>query len=430
MVSLPGTQLFEATFLLRRWSYSIESAFLPSTSCKSILPASHAAFEDLISDPPFHVAATGRILREKVDRIAILDNYEGLQTEEKQRALKILGFVAHAYIWGDGNTEILQQLPPQLAIPLHSLAEELGIAPLATYATTVLWNCSLIQPERGWCPENVEVDLTFTGTSDEELFYAVSACVEAAGAEAVNSLILIASSISHAHEAGVQPDEKLIVGLFDCTITALAQMVRLLKQVLKMKSELFYWKMRPYFAGWGLVKGEETGLRAGVHYAGIDPPGETRKYVGISAAQSSLFQTIDVLLGVQHDEHQHSMLRNVRSHMPRDHRHMVEELEASYSSTIKLYVEGTPALLPAYNGVLDQIVRFRRVHLSAATKYAVREADRRGKTSFGLAKGTQAGGGAIGAGGSDLKPFLQGLVNCTRATRISTSTLIERSVGE
>lgn len=93
--------------------------------------------------------------------------------EEKQRALKILSLVSHAYIWGDGKMEILQNLPSQLAIPLHALAKEFGIAPLATYATTVLWNCSLVETARGWVSDNVVVDLTFTGTSDEDLFYAV-----------------------------------------------------------------------------------------------------------------------------------------------------------------------------------------------------------------------------------------------------------------
>lgn len=185
-----------------------------------------------------------------------------------------------------------------------------------------------------------------------------------------------------------------------------------------MKSELFYWKMRPYFAGWALVKNKASSCGTGVRYVGVDSPNVTRSYVGISAAQSSLFQIMDILLGVQHDEAQSSMLRAIRAHMPRDHRRMVEDMEASYSKVIRTYVAASPAVMRGYNDVLDQIVRFRSVHLSAATKYAVREASRGGKTACSLAREAHAGGGAIGAGGSDLKPFLKGLVGSTRATRV------------
>ncbi|KYG40847.1 hypothetical protein M433DRAFT_8428 [Acidomyces richmondensis BFW] len=150
-------------------SYSKETGFQNST----MLPRTDEKIERLLIHPPFHVAIAGPFLRRKVEKLPIIDSFEHLSLGQRIRAFQILGFVAHAYIWGNEKTKEMNELPPQLARPLEKLGQEIGIAPLATYATTVLWNCSLKDTSKPWVPENVIVDTTFTNTDAEKKFYAI-----------------------------------------------------------------------------------------------------------------------------------------------------------------------------------------------------------------------------------------------------------------
>ncbi|KAF2158398.1 hypothetical protein M409DRAFT_31084 [Zasmidium cellare ATCC 36951] len=340
---------------------------------------------------------------------------ENLGKDERQRAFKIMGFVAHAYVWGNGEVEVLRQLPSQLAIPLHRLGEEFGMTPLATYATTVLWNCSLNDPDGGWVPENVDVDLTFTGTHDEKRFYAVSACIEATGAKVLNYLVWAASLV----RARINVDDTHQVMIKSSLARAgesMRKLVYLLTRVFTMDSEHFYWRMRPYFAGWALVEAD-TDRPGGVHYSGVDRPGETTSHAGISAAQSTLFQCIDKLLGIEHEARQDLLLRGARMHMPRNHRCVLQLVEIAHGSILKWYVDQHPDLAGDFDNIREELVRFRAVHLRAASKYAVTEASRQGKQAFGLAKSAHKGGTAVGAGGSQLEPLLTSLVHSTRCQK-------------
>ncbi|ORY14906.1 Indoleamine 2,3-dioxygenase [Clohesyomyces aquaticus] len=105
----------------------------------SRLPESHAAYEGLVRNTKLHIAVQSLELRRKVDNLPTL-NISGLYIPHQRRAYCILPFVAHGYIWGDG-TSTITELPPQLRIPLEALSDQLGIKPLGTYASTVLWNC-------------------------------------------------------------------------------------------------------------------------------------------------------------------------------------------------------------------------------------------------------------------------------------------------
>lgn len=145
--------------------------FLPNHPPATSLPPTHTAYEDLVRSPPLHEAIQSHELRHKVTTLSTLP-VNNLNLVHKRRAYVILSFVAHGYIWGNG-TEILSELPPQLSQPLAELGEELGIHPLGTYASTVLWNCWTDLPPEEWSTENVAVDLTFTGSKDEEAFYAI-----------------------------------------------------------------------------------------------------------------------------------------------------------------------------------------------------------------------------------------------------------------
>jgi indoleamine 2,3-dioxygenase len=145
--------------------------FVPLEGLMECLPPSHVAVEDLVQRPELPEAIRSFVLREKVAAFPSNLDFMTLTTAQLRRAMVILSFVAHAYIWGNEMATPLSELPKQLAVPLVQIGGLLGIAPLGTYATTVLWNCRLAVPQVGWTKENVMIDFTFTGTEDEKLFY-------------------------------------------------------------------------------------------------------------------------------------------------------------------------------------------------------------------------------------------------------------------
>lgn len=69
----------------------------------------------------------------------------------------------------------------------------------------------------------------------------------------------------------------------------------LMEMELKCEPNVFYFKIRPFLAGWTNMS--HMGLPQGVRYGA---EGQYRIFSGGSNAQSSLIQTLDILLGVKH----------------------------------------------------------------------------------------------------------------------------------
>jgi hypothetical protein len=169
----------------------------------------------------------------------------------------------------------------------------------------------------------------------------------------------------------------------------------------------FFWKLRPYFAGWDHVEPD------GVSYLHSDGP--ARKYHGISAAQSSLFPTLDIFFGISHEKRPLNYLRKMRSYMPSGHRSFLEYIEdlrmQNRSNLEQLFAE--EEVQARVQSCRKLLARFRGIHLQLAKNYAVKEAKRENQVSFGLAKSFQVGGGVLGAGGTELVPFLTSLIQST-----------------
>lgn len=144
-------------------------------------------------------------------------------------------------------------------------------------------------------------------------------------------------------------------------------MLKVLQETSKIDSELFYWRMRPYFADWAMV----TPL--GVQYLGTEQ--KHRTHFGISAAQSSLFQAFDIIFGISHLGDPGGYLQKIRSHMPEKHRRFLENLTTYANEELLSFVQADAQ---------RYIKNFRRGHMSLANRYAVVEAFKPNKVAFGL----------------------------------------------
>lgn len=188
---------------------------------------------------------------------------------------------------------ITQRLPPNLSIPLLELSEHFEIPPVATYATVVLWNYHTISADRSLDSlMNLKSLTTFTGTRDEEWFYLVSIAIEARGAK---SIPIMLNAIAAARENNSMT-------VVDSLLTFADHVNDLSELLARMYEEcnpsVFYFRIRPFLAGSRNM--EESGLPNGVLYEDREGNKTYHKYSGGSNAQSSLIQTFDIILGVEH----------------------------------------------------------------------------------------------------------------------------------
>lgn len=357
-------------------------------------------------------------MREVVDRLPVLDVKDSLigDVGQLRRAYSVLCFIANAYVWG--NDEACDTLPDCIAKPLLTVSDVLGLPPLATYASVVLWNYKPIVEDADDVMDlsNLTSINTFTGGMDETWFYLVSVMTEKIGAPCVTSGL-------KAIRAAREDDLDGAISELKCIAEAIDNLGSVLMKMEAMcDPHIFFYRIRPYLAGWKNMA--EVGLPKGVKYGS---EGEYLSFAGGSNAQSSLIQALDIVLGVEHfpmgkkgsgprtisaNSDQNSFINEMRKYMPREHREFLGHL--AKVSNIKDYVETKKdkELTLAYDACIAMLKSFRDKHIQIVTRYIILQAHKKNPSPqskvlrSGLSK-SQGQKEQRGTGGTALIPFLK-----------------------
>lgn len=417
-----------------------ETGFLPSKyPVVRIEDEYYQPWENLAENLPSIIMS--KLIRTLVDKMPVLQTGRLGSIENVRRAYQILGFLAHAYVWG--TDEPVSKLPELIALPLVETANHLGLPPLGTYASFCLWNFREIFLT-GTDPvqmdfDNITTITTFTGSIDEMWFYLVSVLFELAGAKAIKYGL---AAMDHAKDDNA--------ALLIQNLQSLAESIDNLGSVLMRMEEMcdpyvFYFRIRPYLAGWQNMT--EVGLnKDGVLYG---KEMLRRSYAGGSNAQSSLILFLDSLLSVPHfptghrpvphqkverkvgkietDDNEKTQQQNrkseylveMRNYMPRPHREFLQMVDEK--STIRDVVmankleknEFSADLTLSYDACLAMLKLFRDKHIRIVTRYVVLQAKRAPAMGSlltlrsGLSKKKSEGAQERGTGGTSLLPFLK-----------------------
>ncbi|GBG27613.1 Indoleamine 2,3-dioxygenase [Hondaea fermentalgiana] len=327
-------------------------------------------------------------------------------------------------------------LPACISVPLKKLAEHLGRQPILDYAGCVLSNWTLIDADKPMTPSNVRVLRTFTRTVSEEWFYKIHAVIEHYGAEAITSSVAIVDTLDSLFETRADVatyDARIppMVLRLRAIENALKQMNIMLGRMRERCREVdFFNIVRPWLSAW-----PEPGV---VYSTRDSSDLEPEKYTGGSGAQSSIMPCIDALFGVGHGAKQVAQeqsrvegarvaikqtetvakhaadremflaaLKRYRKYMPPPHRRFIERLENS-SSLRDLICEmedlereileqsrnrNLPVavhepvlrdaihlgqnivhLKEAYNGAMNEIIKFRQKHVGITVSYITSQA--------------------------------------------------------
>ena len=242
-----------------------------------------------------------------------------------QRAHHVLAFLMHFYVHSAPPASGAFVIPKSIAIPLVSVSRLLGIAPVVTYADTVLWNVVRINPSLPMTLDNLEFEHLFSGTDDEAEFYRASAGVELRGVELLNIIEGFHSLPSVTDEASIwkiSRDLQRVASLVE-ELNDIVQSVRA-----GCDPHTFYWQIRPWFRG---ADAEGTSSPGWIFEGVLDT--DRLDLSGPSGGQSSLVHALDVWLDIDHK------LSQKRYPAPSE-----DNKKADHGFMQRMYVASTPKI--------------------------------------------------------------------------------------
>lgn len=269
---------------------------------------------------------------------------------------------------------------------------------------------------------------TFTGTTDEAWFYAVSVSVEGKGVRAIQLMLECVEAIDH------NDDHRVL----EC-LAAFSEVVVELGRILQRMHErcapsVFYHRIRPFLAG---SRGmEKAGLPRGIFYDEGDGKGSWRQYSGGSNAQSTLIQFLDIALGVKHQAtgdkpgvdngKRQTYLDEMRKYMPESHRQFLEHF--STIANVQQYATSSSTssnVHKAFRAAVDAMTAFRDIHIKIVARYIVRPSrtlsneESLGRKNIASASSEESTdrGELKGTGGTNLMAFLKQTRDETKAAK-------------
>ena len=296
-----------------------------------------------------------------------------------------LSFIAHAYIWGGKKPSKL--LPEVVAKPWVEVSNILGRPPILSYASYCLDNWYRIDKKQEISLENVALITNFLGGVDEDWFVTIHVCIEHAAKDAIAAAYEISKLKSN-------KDNKLDDGLRRI-IMSLREVNSIFSRMPeKCDPYVYYHRVRPFIFG----TKDNPDLKKGLIYEN-QFKNKPQFFRGETGAQSSIMPFLDGALGIYHtQDHLRHYLNEMRDYMPPEHRKMIEEVESI--SSAKELIDSSKSLKIKYNKCLEEIRRFRALHLEFAASYIHKQSQI--KNPFGT------GGSTIkGTGGTPFMKYLK-----------------------
>ena len=365
--------------------------FLPSKDpLKKYITKSRSLqkLENIASELP-KLLLTGKV-QETIDGLkANALSIKPLLKKNDLREIKLsmvhLSFIAHAYIWGGKKPSKI--LPEVISKPWVEVSSILGRPPILSYASYCLDNWYRVDKSKNISLENVALITNFLGGVDEDWFVTIHVCIENAAKDAVTAAYEISKLKSN-------KDKKLDDGLRRIIISLREVNAIFSRMPEKCDPYVYYHRVRPFIFG----TKDNPDLKKGLVYEN-QFNNKPQFFRGETGAQSSIMPFLDGALGIYHTkDHLRHYLNEMRDYMPPEHRSMIEEVENI--SQAKELIDGSKSLTNKYNKCLEEIRKFRALHLEFAASYIHKQSQI--KNPFGT------GGSTIkGTGGTPFMKYLK-----------------------
>ncbi len=391
---------------LKAFGIDAGRGFLPAQDPLTELPAAYAAWDEVAWELP-RLLLTDR-LRDVVEQLPELDPTDLDSGAALRRAMLVLSFLGHAYVW-DGQPR--GRLPRSVAVPWCAVAERLGRPPVLSYASYALDNWRLYDPDAPVELGNLALLQNFLGGADEDWFIGVHLEIEWRAAPIMRSIGPLLDAVRDGNASGVTTALSAIA-------SALQEMVAVLRRMPEhCDPYIYYHRVRPWIHGWQ----NHPALPRGVVYEGVEGLSGGQKLRGETGAQSGIVPLLDAVLGVAHaDDPLRAYLLEMREYMPPGHRAFVEAVEGSGAlrSHVQAHVGSYPEIAEVYDECVHWLEAFRSLHLEYAGFYIYRQAQvHPGNPNM------------VGTGGTPFMPYLKKHRDETAVVRVAQGPGPERDGG-
>lgn len=339
--------------------------FLPSTDPATRLPDAFAPWEELAGELDKQLIAAK--VRHAVRELPQLDTTSLTDAGDVARAMLLLSYFGHAYVWGD--REPVDRIPASIAVPWHAVAERLGRPPVLSYASHALNNWRRFDPQGPVAIGNIARLENFLGGADEDWFVLVHIDIEGCAGPAMQAIV-------EAQAAVTRDDGKAVEGHLETIGAVLAQMLATLSRMTELCDPyIYYTRVRPFIFGWK----DNPALPHGMWYEGVEAyEGRPQTFRGETGAQSSIIPSIHAALGISYTSdplRQHVI--ELRDYMPPRHRAFISHVEQGPSIREFVQRHGRDGgMVPVYNACVQGVYDFQAKHLEYAGMYIHAQAQR------------------------------------------------------
>lgn len=350
--------------------------FLPER-CQSTLPENFIFFQNLLNsleeskncidnkgkDQTFRIHF--KYLPKYDPEVHTIDNFTDQDTKFMY---SILSMIMNRYIWCTGvrDAKSYRNIPKIIGVPLYQVSKKLGIKMSLTHSAVDLWNWHLIDETKPFSLDNIDTNYTMTGNKSEQWFYKVMIAIEGLGGGCLEEVPFIPTYIGDPEKM-----TKFLVRLCG-NISESAKLVPRMYE--HCKSAFFFNQLRIYLSGSDNPNLE--GIKIDLSDIMENPSWFkwhntiTIKTKGGSAAQSTLIQVYDAILGVSHFKC--NFLDEMRDYMPAKHRNYLQMINNGPS--IREYVSSSDNddMINAYDNCINKLKNFRKAHVNLVKNYIVK----------------------------------------------------------
>ena len=344
-----------------------------------------------------------------------------------QRAHYVLSWLLHLYVHSvpmfPAPPEVIV-VPKSITVPLVEVSQLLGIAPVLTFADTVLWNYELINPAEPLSVKNIRFRHLFSGTKDEANFYLASARAELVGVKMLRIF-------DEYNQLSPNTGDYTAVGKVSRDLIRLTGIISDINETIQSvrpacDPHVFYWQIRPWYSG----SGSDGPCWK---YEGV-PDDHKLLRSGPSAGQSSVMHALDAFLGVDHKtvphrssvetkDHHGQFMEKMRLYMPKKHRDYIASL-SSTSRSIRELAKEESILRDPFNAAVAALQKLRTEHIKIACRYIVTMAHAQSAPGCPIAsmwsrlQKDEARGNALGTGGNTVASLLKHGRDATKQTML------------
>ncbi|KHN76443.1 Indoleamine 2,3-dioxygenase 1 [Toxocara canis] len=338
------------------------------------LSAKFQPWQSIVDDLPA-LLESNRI-DERIASLPIIATDELQSKRELRLAHLLLVTLAAAHVWNRGPDKARLSIPAQIAVPLVSVSDRLGLKPIVCHASACLANWKRkpgVDKNVPFRAENVSlIAFRFTDHPGNEWFFTLTAQMET---ELAPGLVAITSACCESRLSATTLPE-----IHRSLATAAATFQRMKE---RLPADVFYHGFRHFLSGY--TAGDF------VNQGGINLEGKEERGVqllnGGSAAQSSALHVYDAFLGVKHSGEERDYLEKQWDYMPPEHRQFIIWVREKTSHIEHL--KGAPH----YAETIAALRHFRCEHIKVVTSYIVSPA--------------KANNPAIGTGGTSFMKLLK-----------------------